>query len=229
MPNNNELKNRPYIVGISGGSASGKTYVLKRLEKSAISPFITLISQDNYYKDLHEQELESDGNVNFDHPKAFNEEIYYEHIRKLIDGQSVKIREYHFNKPNAEIKFIEYKPAPIIIIEGLFVFYFETIAQLMDLKVFIEADEHIKFARRIKRDYKDRGYEIESIIDQYVNYVVPMYRKFVEPYKWECDIIIPNNRHLQTGVTVLINHLKWILQEKDIIKINPNLCSTSNE
>jgi uridine kinase len=212
---------QPYIIGISGGSASGKTYVLNRLKSNFTEEEITLISQDNYYKDLHEQEIEKDGMINFDHPKAFNDALYLEHLKKLIAGQSVKVREYKFNKPGEPITYAHYKPAPILIIEGLFVFYFEAIANLMNLKVFVEADEHIKFARRIKRDYSDRGYAIENIIEQYVSYVVPMYRKFVEPYKWDCDIIIPNNKHLKTGISVLINHIKVILQESIIAKEKP--------
>lgn len=202
---------QPYFAGITGGSASGKTYCLELIRQAFAEHELTLISQDNYYKDFEDQVPDEHGNVNFDHPDAVQLDLLRKHLTELGKGDEVSIREYTFNHPdkiNKPPNIITYKPTPIILVEGLFVFYDKRIQRLLDLKIFIEVDEHIKLTRRIKRDISERGFDMQDVLDQYSEYVVPMYRKYVEPLKYDADILIMNNRHLDKGAEVVIDHLK---------------------
>ena len=122
--------------------------------------------------------------------------------------------EYTFNNPDVEPKTISYAPAPIILIEGLFVFYHPSVMNRLDLRVFVEAEDHIRLARRIKRDGKERGYPVDEVLDMYLKFVAPMYRKYVEPFKHDCDIIIPNNDHMENAVDVLAHHLDAVLASR---------------
>jgi len=203
----------PYLIGVTGGSASGKTYVIERLEAAFLSNEITLVSQDNYYKNIEEQIPDEFGEINFDHPNAMNLDLFTDHVAQLLSGKAVSVRQYTFNNPDIPQRMITYQPTPIIIIEGLFVFYLAAVRQMLNLKVFVEADEHIKLTRRIRRDHSVRGYDLEFILGQYSQFVVPMYRQFVEPYKHDCDLILPNNKHLDTAIEVLIHHLKAVLHK----------------
>jgi uridine kinase len=200
-----------YCVGISGGSASGKTFLLEQLLSAFPPEAVTLVSQDNYYKELEQQERDADGNVNFDHPNAVELDRLARDLERLKSGETIQVLEYHFNNPNKERHLLTYAPAPLIVLEGLFVFHHPPIAQQLDLKVFVEADEHIKLVRRIRRDYNDRGYSVDSILQQYEDYTMPMYRQFVAPYREDSDLILLNNSHFSRGVDVLVNHLRYQL------------------
>lgn len=205
--------NKPYIVGITGGSASGKTFCLEQLLKNFDAQQLTLISQDNYYHDLDRQRPDETGEVNFDHPNSMDLDLFVQHLGVLTHGQAVTVREYMFNNPsvpNQAPRMVAYKPAPIIVVEGLFVLHRHEARQLMDLRVFIEADEHIKLERRLVRDMQERGYDVNETLRLYRK-AVPMFRRYVEPLKYECDIVLPNNLSLATGVQVLVNHLKVVL------------------
>ncbi len=206
---------KPLLVGIAGGSASGKTFLLNSIAKSFNNQQVTIISLDNYYKPKDQQTVQPDGTINFDHPNALDLDKFYHDLLFLLEGNELKIKEYHFNNPNKPENWITYHLAPILVIEGLFVFYKKEIRKLLDLKVFVEADEHIKLIRRISRDHQDRGYSLENILEQYANHVVPMYRQFVEPTKQYADIIIQNNTNeIPYGVEVVVNHLKYYLLTK---------------
>ena len=202
-----------FIVGISGGSASGKTELIKKLKNEFPQNQAVFVAMDNYYLPKEKQKKDSSGKINFDHPDAVNLKKLYQDIIKLQQGQSVKVRQYNYNNPNLPSPIVEYKPAPIIIVEGIFIFFKPYLNELFDLKIFIDADEHIKLARRIRRDTQERGYSLNEILDQYTEHVVPMYRKFIEPYKYECDIIIPNNHSMDKGINVLIGYLRNKLKE----------------
>lgn len=205
---------KPLLVGIAGGSASGKTFLLNSIAKSFNSKQVTIISLDNYYKPKEQQTVQPDGTINFDHPNALDLDKFYHDLLYLLEGNSLKIKEYHFNNPNKPETWITYHLAPIVVLEGLFVFYKKEIRKLLDLKVFVEAEEHIKLIRRIARDHQERGYSLENILEQYENHVVPMYRQFVEPTKQYADIIIQNNtREIPKGVDVVVNHLKYYVEK----------------
>ncbi len=204
----------PYLVGICGGSASGKTFLLNQLLTQLPASDISLISMDNYYKPMEEQKVDEEGLVNFDHPDSVDLDRMLADVRKLLAGQTLHIEEYTFNNPRIVPAMLEIKPARVIILEGIFVFYRPELAQLIDLKVFVEADEHIKLSRRLRRDHTDRGYTIDSILKDYEKYVAPMYQRFVVPAKQICDIIVVNNRRMYKAIQVLVHHLESVLKEK---------------
>ena len=208
------LRPKPYIIGICGGSASGKTFLLRQLINQLPEEALTLISQDNYYKKLEEQERDEEGLVNFDHPDSVNLQALEHDLHSLIEGKTVELEEYTFNNPKITPRLLSLKPSPLVILEGLFIFYRPEIAQLIDLKVFVEADEHIKLARRIRRDHSESGYSIDSILRDYEKFVAPMYHQFVAPTRKVSDLIIPNNRRMYRAVQMLVNHLRAVLEEK---------------
>lgn len=201
---------KPYIVGICGGSASGKTFLLNQLREQLKDLTISEVSQDNYYKPLEDQVKTPEGLVNFDHPDSLLLEELYVDMDQLIHGKSITREEYTFNNPQATASMLTIDPSPVIILEGLFIYHLPELRKLIDLKVFIEAEEHIKLARRLKRDISERGYSLESILTDYTKFVAPMYGKYVEPTKKECDLIIPNNRHMYKAINVLVNHIRAV-------------------
>ncbi|MEL6654628.1 MAG: AAA family ATPase, partial [Bacteroidota bacterium] len=148
--------NKPYIVGICGASASGKSYLLQEMVRRLPGQQISLISQDNYYKKLEEQHRDEDGHVNFDHPDSIHLDELLADLPRLIKGETISRMEYTFNNPAVTPKMIQVEPANIIIVEGLFIYYLEAMRRLMDLKLFVEADEHIRLERRLRRDYEER-------------------------------------------------------------------------
>jgi uridine kinase len=200
--------NRPYIVGITGGSASGKTMFLRSLINAFSPEELSLVSQDNYYKPRHEQPVDENGIYNFDTPQSIDFELYASHIKDLRSGKQVIKQEYTFNNPNAIPKMLTFHPAPVIVVEGIFVFYFPEIAHLLDLKVFIDAAEHIKLKRRIVRDKDERGYDLEDVLYRYEKHVMPTYEKYIAPFKSDADIIVPNNLHFEKALDMLIIFLK---------------------
>lgn len=198
----------PYIVGIAGGSASGKTSFLRELKMKMPKGSVCIISQDNYYKPLEEQEKDENGQVNFDLPTSIDRRQFYDDLRKIRNGEELNIKEYTFNNKNKVPGRLVVKPAPIIVMEGLFIFHYEEIRKSLDLRVFIDAREHVKFERRLKRDQEERGYPEKEVRYQWENHVMPSYKKFLRPYRDDCHIIITNNSHYSKGLEVLVNHLK---------------------
>ncbi len=199
---------KPFIVGITGGSASGKTYFLNSLMGAFSEDEICLISQDHYYRPRHEVPVDENGVHNFDLPVAINHRSYAEHIIQLREGKPVEKLEYTFNNPNIIPKMLTFRPTPIIVVEGIFVFYFKAISELLDLKVFIVAKEHIKLKRRIIRDQVERGYDLTDVLYRWENHVFPTYEQFIKPSKADADLIIPNNRHFHRGLEVVKSFLK---------------------
>lgn len=198
---------KPFIVGITGGSASGKTTFLNKLLTSFSPENVCLISQDNYYKSREHQTADHNGIVNFDLPSCIDAEAYAHDILKVSQGQTVYRTEYTFNNPNVVPKQLEFRPAPIVVVEGIFVFYFEEVANLLDLKVYIDAKEYIKLQRRIERDRIERGYDLEDVLYRYTHHVAPTYEKYIKPYKNDADIIIPNNTRFERGLEVVTTFL----------------------
>lgn len=202
------MADKPYIVGIAGGSASGKTSFLKALRKRMPVGSMSIVSQDNYYKPFESQERDKNGEVNFDLPTAINRENFHRDLQSLMMGTSVSVKEYTFNNAAKEASMIELAPAPIIVMEGLFIFHYDEIRSFLDLKVYIDAKEHIKLQRRIERDSRERGYPEKIVRYQWTEHVMPSYKKFLRPYRDNSDIIVTNNVRFDKGLEVLINHLK---------------------
>lgn len=199
---------QPYLVGIVGGSASGKTSFIHALAREFDSDQITVISQDHYYVPIDKQLKDGNGVVNFDLPGSIDRQRFHDDVLRLVSGHDVYVQEYTFNNPDRQPELICYKPAPIIIMEGLFVFHYEEIRNILDLKVYLDAEEEIKLSRRIRRDAAERGYPEEEVRYQWDNHVMPAYRSYLEPYKSQSDIIVTNNVSFSKGLEVLIHHLK---------------------
>ncbi|TGE27017.1 uridine kinase family protein [Hymenobacter metallicola] len=198
----------PFIVGITGGSASGKTTFLRRLLASFPEEDICLISQDNYYHPRESQSIDVNGVTNFDLPSSIDSASYAADVLQISQGKEVRRLEYTFNNPNVKPAELVFRPAPIVVVEGIFVFYFEEVAKLLDLKVYIDAREHVKLQRRIVRDRDERGYDLEDVLYRYTNHVAPTYEKYIKPFKQDADIVIPNNRHFERGLEVLVSYLR---------------------
>ncbi|TFV96287.1 uridine kinase [Algoriphagus kandeliae] len=199
---------RPFIVGITGGSASGKTLFLERLLGSFEPGEVCLISQDNYYKPRHLQPIDAQGVHNFDTPQSIDFEAYAEDIRKIQKGETVYREEYTFNNAAKKPKMLAFEPAPVIVVEGIFVLYYPELSDLLDLKVFIDAKDHIKLKRRIIRDKVERGYDLDDVLYRYEMHVMPTYEKYIKPFKNDADLIIPNNDNFDMGLEVIRTYLR---------------------
>ena len=198
----------PYLIGITGGSASGKTTFLRRLLAAFPEEQICLISQDNYYHPREKQLRDDMGVENFDLPTSIDAAAYAVDVLRISPGQEVRRKEYLFNNATGEAKELVFRPAPIVVVEGIFVFHFEEIARLLDLKVYIDAQEHVKLHRRIIRDRDERGYDVADVLYHYTHHVAPTYEQFIAPYKHYADLVIPNNRHFDKGLEVLVGFLQ---------------------
>lgn len=208
---------QPYFVGISGGSGSGKTTLLRSLVQRFGDQALTLISQDNYYISLESIPRDLGGEVNFDHPDALDLEALAADLEKLRRGESFELMEYTFNNPAITPQKLTFRPSPIIVIEGLFVFNHPRVNALLDLKIFVDTSEHLRLSRRIRRDAEERGYGLEEVLGYYERFVVPMYRQHIEPWKSDCDILVPNDRHMERSTVVLIDHLEAILRRRGVL------------
>jgi uridine kinase len=204
----------PYIIGITGGSASGKTLFLKKLFEHFGPTEICLISQDNYYRPLAEQQKDHNGVVNFDIPEAIDAARFAADLHALKAGQTITYNEYTFNNTiNPIHRKVELKPCPIIVVEGIFAFFYAEIMSQIKLKIFIDAKNKVKLSRRINRDQTERGLDMDIIMYQWKNHVTPTYKKYIKPHKKNADIIIPNNADFQKGLELLCVYLRHILNQ----------------
>lgn len=186
-------KNKPFIIGIAGGSGSGKTFFLNSFLHHFKNDEVTLVSQDDYYFPAGEMTQEENKLYNFDLPSTIDNEQFLLDIKRLVKGEVVYKKEYNFNNPLAVVKILEVNPAPIIIVEGLFILHFQEIAALLDYRIFVEADEEVALQRRIKRDGMERGYPEDDVLYKWHNHVVPAYKEFLLPYKDQAEKIVINN------------------------------------
>ncbi|HRK52371.1 MAG TPA: GTP-binding protein [Cyclobacteriaceae bacterium] len=197
-----------FTIGITGGSGSGKTRFIKSLATHFTSDELCLVSMDHYYRPLDQQLLDKKGVENFDLPQSIDCHALRDDIIKLKQGKLVIKEEYTFNNPEAKPIQLTFKPAPILLIEGLFVQYFEEIEQELDLRIFIEAKDHIKLGRRIRRDREERGYDVDDVLYRYEHHTMPVYDELIEPLKHNADLIIPNNNDFKAAVDVLVSFIK---------------------
>jgi uridine kinase len=195
-------------IGVTGGSGAGKTFFIKELAKRFDPRDICLISQDHYYKPLEKQQPDTQGVENLDLPSAIDHEQFCADIRRLKQGEVMRRREYTFNNPAARPAELEFKPAPVLIVEGLFIQYFPEIDRELDLSIFIDAKDHLKLARRIRRDSEERGYGLEDVLYRYQYHVMPVYESSIEPLNYKADLIVPNNRHFERALEWLVYAIK---------------------
>jgi uridine kinase len=202
-----------FTIGITGGSASGKTHFLNKLSSHFSDHDVCLISQDHYYKPIQLQKRDENGIENFDLPEAIDRDAFHADILKLQSGETLRKKEYTFNKPKSEAKDLVFVPAPILIVEGLFVQYFQEINSLLDLRIFMEAKTHLTVARRIRRDAMERGYDMNDVLYRFEHHVMPIYESIIEPLKYRADFIIPNNGQIDKSVQVIAGYLKTLVSK----------------
>jgi uridine kinase len=200
-----------YTIGITGGSGSGKTHFINKLSTLFKPEEICLVAQDHYYKAREAQLIDDRGVENFDLPEAIDRELFHADIQRLKRGEPVKKNAYAFNTPGIAPAVIEFRPAPILIVEGLFVQYFSEIEKELDLKIFIEAKDYLKLSRRIRRDNDERGSDLNDVLYRYHHHVMPVYESLIEPLKSRADLVIPNNNDFEPALDILVKALRWML------------------
>ena len=205
--------NSPLVIGITGGSGSGKTTFIKLLREPFLDADVCVVSQDDYYKPRAKQKKDEQGILNFDLPNSIDKKSFLLDIEKLLAGQVVERVEYTFNNEQANPKTLIFKPAPVIIVEGLFVFHYRKINALLDLRVFLHAKENLKVIRRIRRDQMERNYPIDDVLYRYENHVMPSFEKYVQPHVEHADLIVNNNKDFNMGLKVVQGFIKNFLQE----------------
>lgn len=202
------------IIGICGGSGSGKTTLLNRLysEYKEIQP--SVFSMDNYYRPIEQQLVDSNGEINFDLPTALDEEKLVSDLQRLVNGEEIVVKEYHFNSPPDKHILITIKPSDIIIVEGLFLFYYEKVRELLDYSVFIRVDPKVQLDRRLYRDQETRGYSRDAILYQWENHVIPCFDNYLLPYKKDADFIFRNDDNADADFNALIGEIVQRLDEQ---------------
>lgn len=204
--------NKPVIIGIAGGSASGKTTISVKLKEAfADEKKVLIIRQDDYYKDQSEKTMEERVKTNYDHPFAFDNDLLIEQIHALMNGQAIEKPTYDYVKHTRSSITEHCEPCDVLILEGLFVLYSKEIRDLLDIKIFVDTDADIRFIRRLVRDVNERGRSLESVVNQYLNTVREMHGTFVEPSKSYADLIIPEGGSNTVAIDLLITKISSVI------------------
>lgn len=202
------------IIGIAGGTASGKTSVAQKLYELA-SPHgsVNVIRLDDYYKDLSNLSLEERRQTNFDHPDAYDIDLLIDHLNKLSNGEAIEKPIYDFVNSVRTKECEKIEPSDVIIVEGILTFHYPKLLKLLSMKIFVETPDDIRFIRRLKRDVNERGRNINSVIQQYITTVRPMHIKYVEPSKQKADIIVPEGGHNTVAIDILFTKIKSTIKK----------------
>ncbi|MFZ3576457.1 uridine kinase [Virgibacillus sp. DJP39] len=205
------MRDKPVVIGVAGGSGSGKTTVTRSICKRFSDKTILVIEQDYYYKDQSHLPFEERLNTNYDHPLAFDNDLLIEHLQELMMHQSISKPVYDYKIHTRSSESVVVEPKEVIILEGILILEDPRLVDLMDIKVFVDTDADIRIIRRMMRDIKERGRSLDSVIDQYVNNVRPMHLQFVEPTKRYADIIIPEGGQNHVAIDIMATKIENIL------------------
>lgn len=205
---------RPIVIGVTGGSGSGKTSVSRAILDKFTDVSILLLEQDFYYKDQSELPFEERLKTNYDHPFAFDTDLFIKDLQKLIQYESIEQPVYDYSKHTRSDQVIHREPKEVIIVEGILILEDKRLRDLMDIKVYVDTDDDIRIIRRIKRDMESRGRTLDSVIHQYLTVVKPMHQQFIEPTKKFADIIIPEGGQNQVAIDLMTTKIASILSEK---------------
>lgn len=208
---------KPVVIGVAGGSGSGKTSVTKAINDSFKGHSILVLEQDYYYKDQSHLPFEERLKTNYDHPLAFDNNLLIEHIEKLLRFEPINKPVYDYAIHTRSEQIIAVEPKDVIILEGILILEDERLRNVMDIKLFVDTDADLRIIRRLQRDIKERGRTLDSVIDQYVNVVRPMHNQFIEPTKRYADVIIPEGGHNHVAIDLMVTKIQTILEQKSIL------------
>lgn len=196
------------IIGISGGTGSGKTTVANRILQSVSASEVVFIQQDSYYRNVEDLPLDYRRVANFDHPDALDNDLLVQHVRMLKAGEGIDLPIYDFKTNSRRNETRRVEPKPIVIVEGILIFVDPRLLELMDMKVFVDTPDDVRFIRRLRRDIAERGRTVESVIEQYLATVRPMHMQFVEPSKRYADVIIPEGGHNVVSIDLISGKIR---------------------
>lgn len=208
---------KPVVIGVTGGSGSGKTSVTKAIYESFKGHSITMIQQDFYYKDQSDLPFEERLKTNYDHPLAFDNDLLIKHIEKLLRYEPIEKPVYDYSIHTRSKEVIAVEPKDVIILEGILVLEDERLRKLMDIKLYVDTDADIRIIRRLSRDIKERGRTLDSVIEQYTNVVRPMHNQFIEPTKRYADVIIPEGGQNHVAIDLMVTKIQTILEQKSFL------------
>jgi len=205
------------IIGICGGTGSGKTTVANRILESVSASEVVFIQQDSYYRNLKDLPLDYRQVANFDHPDALDNDLLVNHVRRLRSGEPIELPLYDFKTHTRLVETRAVEPKPIVIVEGILIFAEPRLLEQMDIKVFVDTPDDIRFIRRLRRDIAERGRTAESVIEQYIATVRPMHMQFVEPSKRHADVIIPEGGQNHVAIDLMVTKIQTILEQNAIL------------
>lgn len=201
----------PVVIGLAGGSGSGKTTLALRIAHELRGESVAVLSHDAYYLDRSDLSMEERVKINYDHPSAFDNELVLQHLEMLCAGEAIERPVYSFVEHTREKDTLRLEPAHVLLFEGILVLESEKLRSKMDARIFVDCDEDERLIRRLRRDIRDRGREIDAAVEQYLKTVKPMHQQFVEPSKRYADLIVPRGGHNQVAIDLMLDHVRAIL------------------
>jgi uridine kinase len=207
------MKKQPVLIGITGGTGSGKSTVANAIYSSFGEKSLCMVAQDSYYKDQSHLSLEERAKTNYDHPRAFDTDLLIEHLKALMEGKSIDMPVYDFTIHNRTKETIKVMPKDIIIVEGILVLEDERLRDLLSIKIYVDTDADIRILRRLVRDIEERGRSVSSVVDQYLNDVRPMHMQFTEPSKRYADLIIPEGGHNKVAIDLMVRSIRALIED----------------
>jgi uridine kinase len=211
------MEKKPVVIGVAGGSGSGKTSVTKSIYEHFKGHSILMLEQDFYYKDQSHLPFEERLNTNYDHPIAFDNDLLIDHLKTLLNHEPIEKPVYDYKLHTRSNDVIVVEPKDVIILEGILILEDERLRDLMDIKLFVDTDADLRIIRRILRDIKERGRSIDSVIEQYISVVRPMHNEFIEPTKRYADIIIPEGGQNHVAIDLMVTKIQTILELNAIL------------
>ncbi|EOT48708.1 MULTISPECIES: uridine kinase [Enterococcus] len=208
-------KNKPIIIGVTGGSGSGKTSVSRAILDHFPNHSIMMLEHDSYYKDQSHLKFEDRLATNYDHPFAFDTDLLIEHLHQLVEYKTIEIPVYDYVQHTRSEQVVLQEPKEVIILEGIMILEDERLRDMMDIKIYVDTDDDTRIIRRIKRDIEERGRTLDSVIEQYLGVVKPMYHQFIEPTKRYADVIVPEGGENHVAIDLITTKVSAILDEKN--------------